>query len=136
MIPKNHAPGLIHSPMDDFRNLKAWQQAKELAALSAAAIARLPVYERYALGDQWRRAAYSVVLNLAEGNSRRGPREFRRYLDIARSSLHEIEGILELVQVLGYLEDAELRIIRIKRANCARLVYALLRRIEEAAKRT
>ena len=122
--------------MGDFRNLKAWQQAKEFASLSASAIARLPVYERYALGDQWRRAAYSVVLNLAEGNSRRGPREFRRYLDIARSSLHEIEGILELVQVLGYLEDAELRIIRIKRANCARLVYALLRRIEEAAKRT
>jgi four helix bundle protein len=79
--------------------------------------------------------AASVVLNLAEGNSRRGPREFRRYLDLARSSLHEIEGILELVQVLGYLEEAELRLIRIKRANCARLVYALLRRIEEAAKR-
>ena len=121
--------------MGDFRNLKAWQEAKEFACLSAAAIARLPVYERYALGDQWRRAAYSVVLNLAEGNSRRGPREFRRYLDIARSSLHEVEGILELVQVLGYLEEAELRLIRIKRANCARLVYALLRRIEEAAKR-
>jgi len=121
--------------MGDFRNLKAWQQAKEFASVSAAAIAKLPSYERFALGDQWRRADYSVVLNLAEGNSRRGPREFRRYLDIARSSLHEVEGILELVQVLGYLEEAELRLIRIKRANCARLVYALLRRIEEAAKR-
>ena len=122
--------------MGDFRNLKAWQQAKELAALSAAAIAKLPLYERYALGDQWRRAAYSVVLNLAEGNSRRGPREFRRYLDIARSSLHEVEGVLELVDALSYLEEAELRGLRIKRANCARLVYALLRSIDEAAKRT
>ena len=122
--------------MGDFRNLKAWQQAKELASLSAAAIKQLPGYERYALGDQWRRAAYSVVLNLAEGNSRRGPREFRRYLDIARSSLHEIEGILELVDAFGYLEKEELRLIRIKRSNCARLVYALLRKIDEAAKRT
>jgi len=121
--------------MGDFRNLKAWQQAKELASLNAVAIKKLPGYERYALGDQWRRAAYSGVLNLAEGNSRRGPREFRRYLDIARSSLHEIEGILELIQLLGYLEEAELR-IRIKRSNCARLVYALLQRIDEAAKRT
>ena len=122
--------------MGDFRNLKAWQQAKELASLSAAAIKKLPGYERYALGDQWRRAAYSVVLNLAEGNSRRGPREFRRYLDIARSSLHEIEGIFELIHVLGYLEEGVLRLLQIKRANCARLVYALLRRIDEAAKRT
>ncbi len=121
--------------MGDFRDLKAWQQAKELAALSAVAIKKLPGYERYALGDQWRRAAYSVVLNLAEGNSRRGPREFRRYLDIARSSLHEIEGVLELVDALGYLEKEELRLIRIQRSNCARLVYALLRKIDEAAKR-
>ncbi len=121
--------------MGDFRNLKAWQQAKELVSLSAVAIKKLPGYERYALGDQWRRAAYSVVLNLAEGNSRRGPREFRRYLDIARSSLHEIEGILELVDALGYLEKEELRLIRIKRSNCARLVFALLRKIDEAAKR-
>ncbi|PYO90705.1 MAG: hypothetical protein DMD58_06400 [Gemmatimonadetes bacterium] len=65
----------------------------------------------------------------------RGPGEFRRYLDIARSSLHEIEGILELVDALGYLEKEELRFIRIKRSNCARLVYALLRKIDEAAKR-
>ena len=122
--------------MGDFRNLKAWQQAKELASLSAAAIKKLPGYERYALGDQWRRAAYSVVLNLAEGNSRRGPREFRRYLDIARSSLDEIEEILELVDAFGYLEKEELRFIRNKRSNCARLVYALLRKIDEAAKRT
>jgi len=122
--------------MGDFRDLKAWQEAKALATLSKAAIARLPTEERYALGDQWRRASYSVVLNLAEGNSRRGPREFRRYLDIARSSLHEIEGILELVDALGYLEKEALRLIRIKRSNCARLVYALLRKIDEAAKRT
>ena len=122
--------------MGDFRDLKAWQEAKALAQLSAVAIKKLPGYERYALGDQWRRAAYSVVLNLAEGNSRRGPREFRRYLDIARASLHELEGILELVDALGYLNAADLKVIRIKRANCARLVYALLRKIEEAAKRT
>ena len=119
--------------MGDFRNLKAWQEAKSHAALSATFIKRLPSYERYALADQWRRASYSVVLNLAEGNSRRGPREFRRYLDFARSSLHEIEGILELMLALEYFTEAELQPVRIKRANCARLVYALLRRIIDAS---
>src|SRR2546427_12978208 len=122
--------------MGDFRNLKAWQEAKSLATMSSTLIARLPAPERYALGDQWRRAAYSVVLNLAEGNSRRGPREFRRYLDIARSSLHEVEGILELASALDYFTEEGLRPVRIKRANCARLVYALLRRMEEASRRT
>src|SRR2546425_6515592 len=40
--------------------------------ISKSAIARLPIQERFALADQWRRASYSVVLNIAEGASRRG----------------------------------------------------------------
>ena len=56
--------------MGDFRDLKAWQEAKLYAKLSAAAIKKLPSYERYALCDQWRRAAYSVVLNLASEDRR------------------------------------------------------------------
>jgi four helix bundle protein len=119
--------------MGDFKKLRVWQEAKSLAVLSSAAIEKLPRHERYVLGDQWRRAAYSVVLNLAEGNSRRGPREFRRFLDMARSSLHELEGILELSEALNYLPEGELRTLRIKRGHCARLIYALLRKIDDAA---
>src|SRR5512143_2657714 len=87
--------------MGDFRQLRAWQEAVRLVVQSRDAIAHLPPVERFALADQWRRAAYSVALNLAEGASRKGPREFRRYLDIARGSLHEIEAILTLVKALG-----------------------------------
>jgi|SRR3989440_5949925 len=115
--------------MGDFKQLRAWQEAKKLAVLSKAAIAKLPRDERYALGDQWRRAAYSVALNLAEGASRRGPTEFRRYLDIARSSLHEVEAILELAIAQGYLTEAESEPVRLSRANCARMVYGLLRKM-------
>src|SRR6059058_3063630 len=86
--------------MGDFRDLRAWQEAKTLVVLSRDAIRKLPSDEKFALGDQWRRAAHSVALNIAEGASRRGPKEFRRYLDIARSSLHEIEAILALAEAL------------------------------------
>ena len=64
--------------MGDFRKLRAWQEAVTLAVRSRDAITKLPSAERFALGDQWRRTAYSVALNIAEGASRRGPREFRR----------------------------------------------------------
>lgn len=121
--------------MGDFKNLRAWQEAKSLAVLSSAAIEKLPRHERYVLGDQWRRATYSVVLNLAEGNSRRGPKEFRRFLDMARSSLHELESILELAEALNYLPQELLQRLRIKRGHCARLVYALLRRMDEAVRK-
>src|SRR2546423_2587630 len=82
--------------MGHFKDLKAWQHARSLAVLSRAAIARLPESESAALAEQWRRAAYSVVLNIGGGASRRGTKEFRRFLDIARPAPHEIDAILDL----------------------------------------
>jgi len=116
--------------MGDFRKLRAWQEAVTLAVRSRDAITKLPSAERFALGDQWRRAAYSVALNIAEGASRRGPREFRRYLDIARGSLHEIEAILALAEALGYLAEPDLAPVRLTRDNCGRMVYGLRRKMD------
>jgi four helix bundle protein len=115
--------------MGDFRRLRAWQEAKRFALLSRAAIAGLPANERFALAAQWRRAAYSVALNLAEGASRVGDGNFRRHVDIARGSLDELEAILELVETLGCVREAELRELRDSRANCARMVAGLLRKL-------
>jgi four helix bundle protein len=117
--------------MGDFRELLAWKEATALVVLSRDAIRRLPSEERYALAAQWRRAAYSVALNIAEGASRRGPREFRRYLDIARASLHEVEAILVLVTQLGYLPEGDISAIEARRARCAKLVYGLIRKMNE-----
>ena len=52
--------------MGHFKNLKAWQHARRLALLSRAAINRLPPGDHDELAAQWRRASYSVVLNIAE----------------------------------------------------------------------
>ncbi len=113
----------------------AWQEAMRLVSVSLPGIERLPASERFALSDQWRRALYSVPLNIAEGASRRGSREFRRYLDMARGSLHEIEAILDIVAQQKYLPDDELDPIRSCRDACARMVYGLLRRVEAASRR-
>src|SRR3989449_3733172 len=96
-------------PMGDFKELKAWQYARKLAVLSKDTIARLPESERDALADQWRRAAYSVALNIPEGASRRGVKDFRKHLDIARASLHEVEAILDLVIAQGYVRPGRAR---------------------------
>ena len=69
-----------------FRDLKAYQHAMRVAALSRPLIKRLPASE-HDLADQWRRASNSIALNLAEGVTRKGSKEFRRFADIARGSL-------------------------------------------------
>ncbi len=111
----------------DFRKLIAWQEAKRLSLLSHDAVRALPTSERYALGAQWRRAAYSVALNIAEGAGQASARQFRRYLEIAKGSLDEVQGALELAEAMGYVSGDQLEELRRSRAHCARLVIALER---------
>ncbi len=122
--------------MGHFKDLKAWQHARALAVLSRAAIARLPESERDGLASQWRRASYSVALNIAEGASRRGTKEFRRFLDIARASLHEIEAIIELVLAFEYFRPEELAKLQAVREECAKTVYGLLRKFSDSPKQS
>src|SRR5882762_1271650 len=115
-----------------FRDLKAYQHARRVALLSRPLINRLPESERD-LADQWRRASNSIVLNLAEGVSRRGAKEFRRFADVARASLHEVEAVIDLVQHLGLFQPSDLEELIAARDECARTVYGLLRKLSAAA---
>src|SRR5262245_64424453 len=116
--------------MGHFKKLMAWQHARALALVSKPLIAKLPDDERSGLGSQWRRAATSVVLNIAEGASRPGPKEFRRHLGIARASLDEIEAIIDLAVGLEYLPRADVTRVAAVRDECARTVYGLMRKLD------
>lgn len=89
-------------------NLVAWQRADDLfIELHQMVKRRFPGEERYELASQLRRAAYSVVANIAEGMSRRSPKEKLHFLNIAEGSLAEAGYCLHAAHRLGYLSDAE-----------------------------
>lgn len=85
-----------------YRNLIVWQKAKQLVKLVYAEVKRLPAEERYALGDQIRRAVVSIPSNIAEGAGRVSNRDYGHFLSIARGSLYETINQLEIAQDLGY----------------------------------
>jgi four helix bundle protein len=120
--------------MGHFKKLKAWEHARALAIVSRPLIARLPAEERSGLADQWRRASSSVVLNIAEGASRGGTKEFRKHLGIARASLDEIEAIIDLAVGLGYLTRDEVGRVSAVRDECGRTLFGLMRKLSEAMK--
>jgi four helix bundle protein len=115
--------------MGHYKNLKAWQHARALVFVSKPLIERLPTTEKSNLADQWRRAASSVVLNIAEGASKRGAKDFRKYLDTARSSLDEIEAIIDLAVGLDYLKRQDVLKASAVRDECARTVFGLIRKL-------
>jgi len=61
--------------------------------------------------QQIRRAALSVKLNLAEGSSRKSIVERKRFLEIARGSLVEIDAALETAVDLNYFKREDIAIV-------------------------
>lgn len=57
-----------------------------------------------------RRAAVSVVSNIAEGSARRSDREFSRHLDIAIGSIAELQAQVHLARSIHLLEADDTRI--------------------------
>ena len=95
-----------------YRDLVAWQKSVDLAVYTYRATNALPADERFGLVSQMRRAAASVPANIAEGHGRGRRVEFRRYLQIARGSLCEVQTYAELTRRLGWLKGPDLTKLR------------------------
>lgn len=68
----------------------------------------MPSEERYNITQQIRRAALSVKLNIAEGSSRKSEIERKRYYEIARGSIIEIDAAIESAFDLNYITKEQI----------------------------
>jgi four helix bundle protein len=88
-------------------NLVAWQRADDLfIEVHRLTHQRFPTHERYELGSQLRRAAYSVPANMVEGVAREHHRDKMRFFNIASASLSELGYGLHASKRLGYIDEA------------------------------
>lgn len=91
---------LANTKLDVFQALKAF-------VLSAYAFVKaFPPEERFGLSSQIRRAALAVHLNIAEGSSRKSNPDRRRFYEIARGSLIEVDTALDIAASLQYGNSA------------------------------
>jgi four helix bundle protein len=89
---------------ESYRNLIAWQKAKDLAVDVYRCTRKFPKDETYGLTSQMRRAAVSVPSNIAEGKGRRSRKDFAHFIYQARGSLLELETQLSIARDLEYLD--------------------------------
>jgi four helix bundle protein len=79
---------------------------------------QLPPEEKYVLVSQIRRASLSVKLNIAEGASRKSLAERKRFYEVARSSVVEIDSALEAVVDLNYVAMESLQNLGVLLNRC------------------
>jgi four helix bundle protein len=87
-----------------FEEIQAWQLARQLTREVYAMTNSGAFAKDFGLRDQIRRAAVSVMSNIAEGFERRGNREFARFLSIAKGSAGEVNSQLYVALDQNYIE--------------------------------
>ena len=113
-------------PARNYRELLVWQEGIKLAKVVYRLTEKFPRQETYALADQIRRAVVSVPSNIAEGQARKAPGDFRRFLHIALGSLAEVDTQLILAQEFGYLAKDDMNIVDEQIQSLRKKLYALI----------
>ncbi len=119
-----------------YKDLVAWQQGMELVELIYEISAKWPKSELYGLVSQVRRAAVSVVSNIAEGQGRNSRGEFLQFLGNARGSLLETETQILVAERLKYVNAEESQRVVDKIDRVSRLLYGLMQSLKKTEKPT
>lgn len=127
--------GDMEHTVKSYRDLVAWQRARDLVKKVYLLTAKFPVGERLGLTSQMDRAAVSVPSNIAEGYGRATTQDYLHFLRIARGSAYELETQLVLAEDLGLCTQAASskvvetlqEVIRVLQG----LIAALERRVEK-----
>lgn len=102
--------------------LDVYKSARELRIECYKILPRIPNCERFNIIDQIRRASTSVILNITEGCSRKSELERKRYFEIARGSVIELDACFDIVIECDYVKREEL----IKIENLIKTAFILL----------
>ena len=93
--------GDVEHTVKSYRDLIAWQRARDLVREVYLLTATFPVGERFGLVSQMDRSAVSIPSNIAEGYGRATTQDYLHFLRIARGSAYELETQLVLAEDLG-----------------------------------
>ena len=110
-----------------FEDIIAWQKAKSLTLQLYLA---LKASRDFSYRDQILRAATSIMNNIAEGFERKGDREFRRFLSIAKGSCGEVRSMLYLGYELEYYSKEQFEDFYHSTTEISRLLAGLMKTLD------
>jgi four helix bundle protein len=114
-----------------FRELQVWQRAMQLTVAIYRLTQKFPREEIYGLTSQIRRSAVSIPSNIAEGQGRLNPAEFRQFLGIARGSNCELQTQLEIARALEIGNQTLINEAEGLSHEVGKMIYAFLESLKD-----
>ena len=116
--------------IEKFEELIAWQKARQLTSEIYKITSKDKFSRDFGLKDQIRRAAFSIMSNIAEGFERGRPSEFHQFLSVAKASCAELRSQLYIALDAGYLQEDEFSELMENASEVARIVGGLRAAVE------
>jgi four helix bundle protein len=91
------------STIREFEEIEAWARARLLVKQVYSIIGTKPFCSDYSLKDQIKRAAVSIMSNIAEGFERDNNKEFIYFLSISKGSCGEVRSLLYVAFHQNYI---------------------------------
>ena len=112
--------------IERFEDIQAWQRARELAK-QIYKISNDGLFARdFGLRDQIRRAAVSIMSNIAEGFERGSNKEFIQFLYIAKGSAGEVRAQIYVAFDQGYIDRKNFNSLNRDSAEISRMISGFI----------
>lgn len=112
--------------MGNFRELRVWQKAKDLAVFIYKKTDQGEFSKDYGLRDQIRRAVVSIPSNIAEGDELGTDKQAIRYFFTARGSSAEVLTQAIIANEVGYLDNDNFSQIESECQGISRMLNKLI----------
>ena len=110
----------------NFEELKCWKAARLLSSQVFLATEKGKISREWDTRSQLRRAALSIMNNIAEGFGRTSRKEFIRYLEIASGSANEVKSMLYLLDDVSLLENETIKELKTQIEETQKLTKGLI----------
>ena len=117
------------STINAFQDLQCWQKARQLT--KEIYLAKGELAKDWDTRSQLRRAALSIMNNIAEGFGRFTTKEKARFMEVAYSSGNEVKSMLFLLEDLEYLPKDTLAELHALTDETQRLTLGFLRYLKQ-----
>jgi len=119
--------------IERFEDIEAWKKARSLTSRIYHVSNQGGFARDFGLRDQIRRAAVSVMSNIAEGFERGGgDKEFRHFLSIAKGSAGEVRAQLYVALDTGHIDQPTFDDLTLLATDVSRLLSRFMQYLSAA----